>query len=503
MKRFSKELIQNKKALFGLLIIVFYSAIGIFAPLLTPYDPTRSEDWGLAGALSAPEWFMDLGLGANLSKNLRLENYFSAPDETLEWTFSSTAVKDCFMQSISGVGNPDGSGPGSIAITYERQEQEPPQGKVYAYIRKQFDFPFDGHPNRILIKMAVSVLGTTAKTGELDIPVDIRIFLERIEENRTVTYSLPAKTGPEIKHSPVTSIPTLANWQLFTSDSSMLSAELRWITIERDVFPRKGKYVLCFEVAFNDLAVSNRRRKTTALFDDLEMRLYGTSWGLLGTDQLGRDVFTQFMHGARISLIVGLLSAVLSVTIGLFFGLTAGYLGGLTDEIMMRFNDMLLVLPGLPLLIVLMAVLGPSMWNIILLLGLLGWNGFARVVRSQTLSLKERPFIEAAVAIGASKFYIIRRHIVPNVMALVYITLATSVPGAIVAEAALSWLGLFDPHRMSWGRILRDINATPGAAVKWWWMLPPGLSIAALSVAFILIGYGLDEILNPKLRERR
>ncbi len=191
------------------------------------------------------------------------------------------------------------------------------------------------------------------------------------------------------------------------------------------------------------------------------------------------------------------------MVIGLAIGLLAGYIGGLSDEILMRSTDALLVLPGLPLLLVLIAVLGSSIFNLILLIGVLGWMGFARVVRSQVLSLKERPFIESAKAVGAGKFYIILHHILPNVVSLVYITLASAVPGAILSEAALSWLGLYDPSVMSWGRMLHDVQQQPRGFEMLWWMLPPGLCIAAVSVSFILLGYALDEILNPRLRVRR
>lgn len=243
--------------------------------------------------------------------------------------------------------------------------------------------------------------------------------------------------------------------------------------------------------------------KSIVYIDDIRARFFGNAFGLLGTDQYGRDIFTQLIYGARISLYVGLLSAILSVLIGLIFGLSSGFLGGIVDEIMMRFNDMLLVLPGLPLLLVLMVVLGQSVNNLIILIGVLGWMGFARVVRSQVLSLKERPFIEAARAVGAGKFHIIVRHVLPNVMSLVYVTLATSVPGAILLEAAISWLGWYDPSKMSWGRMLHDVQTSPEAVMKWWWVLPPGLCIAAISLSFILLGFALDDVLNPKLRKRR
>jgi len=172
------------------------------------------------------------------------------------------------------------------------------------------------------------------------------------------------------------------------------------------------------------------------------------------------------------------------------------------DQVLMRFTDMLLVIPDTPLYIVLMAVTSPTVWNLVLLISVIGWTGFARVVRAQTLSLRERPFVEAAKAVGAGRFRIILRHIMPNVMNLVYVTLATSVPYAITSEAWLSWLGLYDPYVMTWGRMLHDAQATAQGIRMWWWVVPPGVCIAAISLSFILLGYALDEILNPKLRKR-
>jgi len=167
----------------------------------------------------------------------------------------------------------------------------------------------------------------------------------------------------------------------------------------------------------------------------------------------------------------------------------------------MRFADMLLVIPSLPLLLVLIAILGQSITNIIIVISMLGWMGFSRVVRSQVLSLKERAFIEAARAAGGSTVHIIMKHVLPNVMGLVYVSLATNVPAAITAEASLSFLGLGDPSIMSWGQMLHDIVYY--AAIKeLYWVIPPGLCIAMLAVSFVMIGFSLDEILNPRLRSR-
>jgi peptide/nickel transport system permease protein len=214
-------------------------------------------------------------------------------------------------------------------------------------------------------------------------------------------------------------------------------------------------------------------------------------------------VFTQLVYGTRISLYVGIVAAFFGVIIGLIVGLVAAYVGGLVDEVLMRFTDALLVLPGLPLMIVLIMVIANGEYNLnilILVIGVLGWMGFARVVRSQVLSLKERPYVEAAKAVGAGTPYILFRHILPNVVVLIYVTLALSVPAAIVTEAAFAFLGFIDVGEMSWGRML---SATVSNPTIWWIILPPGLAIMLLSLSFILIGYALDDILNPKLRTRR
>jgi len=214
-------------------------------------------------------------------------------------------------------------------------------------------------------------------------------------------------------------------------------------------------------------------------------------------------VFAQLVYGTRISLYVGMVASVIGVVLGLVVGLVSAYVGGVVDEVLMRFTDALLVLPGLPLMIVLITILSAGQYNLnifILVIGFLGWMGFARVVRSQVLSLKERPYVEAAKAVGAGTPYILFRHILPNVVTLIYVTLALSVPSAIVSEAAFSFLGFVDYTQMSWGRMLNGVIGRPEI---WWLVIPAGLAIAILSLSFILLGYAMDEILNPKLRMRR
>ncbi|MBI4127915.1 MAG: ABC transporter permease, partial [Parcubacteria group bacterium] len=271
------------------------------------------------------------------------------------------------------------------------------------------------------------------------------------------------------------------------------------------VFSSPDDYAYGIVIVFTSSSSSTEPLRV--LLDEMNLRLYGSAWGLLGTQVNGYDLFSQLIYGARISLIVGLLSAFIGIMLGLIIGLIAGYMGKIVDEVLMRFTDMLLVIPTLPLLIVLLAVLGNTLAGggtvvLILVIGFLGWMGFARVVRAQVLSLKERPFVEAAKAAGAGTGYITVRHIVPNIVGLIYVNLALAVPGAILSEAALSFLGLGDVTVLSWGRMLNQVQVSGGQRI-WWWVLPPGLSIALVSLAFVMIGFSLDTIFNPKLRERR
>lgn len=364
----------------------------------------------------------------------------------------------------------------------------------------------------------------------LQVPVSVKVFFgvaSDAHENLTELYPPPfvyAKSGPpkgfyvdtygdlgdkgkiyivDALSGPVDAEGWVISRTSLTSQISSYNNEDSQ-SIENLLREKPGRYVYGLEISFCDTSpqFSGQNVSTTVYVDDFALKMYGSAYGLMGTDQYGRDLFAQLVYGTRISLYIGLLVAGLAVAIGLVVGLLAGYLGGAADQLLMRFNDLLLVLPGLPLLIVLVAVLGTRIENLIIILGLLGWNGFARVVRSQVLTLRERPFVEAAKAAGAGTGHVLLRHILPSVMSLVYVSLATAVPGAITAEAALAWLGFYDPNRMSWGRMLHEVFAA-GATRNWWWIVPPGLCIAAIAVAFILLGYALDEILNPKLRIRR
>ncbi|PKL24804.1 MAG: ABC transporter permease [Spirochaetae bacterium HGW-Spirochaetae-3] len=224
---------------------------------------------------------------------------------------------------------------------------------------------------------------------------------------------------------------------------------------------------------------------------------------LLGTDDLGRDVATALVAGSRVSLLVGLSATLISMLVGTLVGVVAGYYGRWVDTALMRFTDVFLVLPWLPLMLVLAALLGPSVWNIVLVIGLTGWAGTARVIRAQTLAIKERQFMERARSIGAGDGHIIMHHLMPNVFPLIFANTILVTAVSILSETTLSFLGMGDSTRPSWGTMLHfafESGAASSGAL--WFILPPGFCVLLLVMGFTFLGYAFDEILNPKLRKR-
>ncbi len=217
----------------------------------------------------------------------------------------------------------------------------------------------------------------------------------------------------------------------------------------------------------------------------------------LGTDELGRDVLTRIIYGARVSLKVGFVAVGIAAFIGTVAGLFAGYYGGWVDQLLMRFVDIMLCFPTFFLMLAVIALLEPSIWYIMIIIGLTGWMGVARLVRAEVLSLRERDFVLAARAIGASDLRIIFRHILPNALSPVIVTATLGVAGAILTESALSFLGIgVQPPIPSWGNML-----TAGKdylEFAWWLSLFPGLAILVTVIAYNLVGEGLRDALDPR-----
>ena len=220
----------------------------------------------------------------------------------------------------------------------------------------------------------------------------------------------------------------------------------------------------------------------------------------LGTDELGRDVLRQVLAGTSVSLEIGLIATLITVLIGTLVGVLAGWFTGFVDAMLMRITDFFLVLPNLPLMIALGAIIGQSLPMIVLVIAITSWPSTARIVRSQALALREREVVARARTVGLSSAGILWRLILPGVLALVIANAVLVIAGSILAEATLSFLGLGDPIRTSWGQILH--NAFAAGAVgngDWWYFLPPGVGIVLVVLAFSLIGQSLERILNPRL----
>lgn len=223
----------------------------------------------------------------------------------------------------------------------------------------------------------------------------------------------------------------------------------------------------------------------------------------LGTDFMGRDIFSQLLAGARIAFMVGASAAFMSIVLGTVIGMISGYLGGFTDTLLMRVADIFMVLPVLLVILILASLFGQlNIWIIVLIISLFKWPGVSRVIRAQTLSLKERPFIDAARVVGASHLRIIFRHIMPNVLPLSFLYMTFMVTYAIIVEAALAFLGFGDPGTVSWGMMLQWVWKTGHMFRAPYWLLPPGICISLITLSFYMIGRAMDDVLDPRLRKK-
>jgi peptide/nickel transport system permease protein len=282
------------------------------------------------------------------------------------------------------------------------------------------------------------------------------------------------------------------------------SARRLWRTFRKSKMGVAGLVILVFftlVAIFAPLLASSEGLDPTKVDGPI---LAPPSWEYpLGTDDLGRSVLTLVIWGSRISLLVGLCATVVSMVVGSALGILSGFRGGWTDRVLMRLTDWFLVIPWLALAIILASIFGQSLLIITLVIGLTSWAGTARLVRSQVLSVKERPFVERARGLGASDRQVVVRHVLPNVFPVIFANTILTVALSILAETTLSFLGLGDPLRISWGAIL-EMAFEAGAATigAWWWLGSPGVCIVLVVLAFTMCGYALDEILNPRLRRR-
>jgi|SRR5690625_1038111 len=224
----------------------------------------------------------------------------------------------------------------------------------------------------------------------------------------------------------------------------------------------------------------------------------GTTEYILGTDNLGRDILSRIIYGTQVSLLVGIMAVIIAGAIGAVLGLVSGYYGGIIDTIVMRLVDAFLAIPGILITLVILSIVGPGLWTLIVVLGVTNWVGYARIVRGEVLSVKEREFVKAAQSIGVKDHVIMRKHLLPNVASSFIVTSTLSVAGTIISEASLSFLGMgVQPPTVSWGIMLN--SGKDYLAQSWWVATFPGLAITFTTLGIIFLGDWLRDVLDPRI----
>lgn len=459
IRQFWEEYSSKKIGMIGLGLLIMYFLVAVFAPWLTPYDPMRQPR--LAQAFAMPEWVTILPQFKDLGKTQRIP---------LSWNVESDPLN--LVKGGWGL---------SVGVQYEAKDLQPVQVELSSKI-SYAQIP----PNEFFQKLRYEA------TNIQDVRYSIALSLLTPEG---ITYRFWKFTDNITKSQDVT---------VDSKDPLVIKEKLGFSLTEniaKAIFSQKGDYIYTILIEFwpqleNATAQVNIKNS--------EFVALGHVHGIMGTDYLAKDIFSQLIHGTRLSLSVGLLAALVGTVIGIFVGVASGYLGGAVDEISMRAVDILLCLPLLPLLLALVSLYGRNVFYIVLFIAIFGWQGLARVIRSQTLSIRETAYIETARASGASGFYIMLRHIVPNIIPVAFASMILAVPSAILFEAALSFLGFGDPNVPTWGMMLQHAFGFGGFIhLAWWWIVPPGLAIIGICLAFAFIGYAFDEIINPRLRRRR
>lgn len=344
-----------------------------------------------------------------------------------------------------------------------------------------------------------------------------RMYLNFIISSQTRNFSLSSIQSYALKSEVQLTPDMLGSWRNVSVSSGLLaSSGLPGLTNVYDptgvIFNKTGTYSFAMQV---EGVPSGNSPRLSMYISSVQLHIVGKAYGLLGTDVYGRDLWSQFVWGSQVSLLIGILSGVGAVALGTIAGLVAGYSGGFADEVLGRITDFFLVIPFLPLAIVAVFLIGqnPVLYRsiyawVIMLFIILSWPVIAKIIRSQVLSVKERQYVEASRALGGGTGHIIRRHILPNVMGLVYSQAALNVSGFILLEAALDFLaiGIHPISTITWGltltNALNDALTNKLVDYAWWWFFPPGIAIALLSLAFVLVGFALDQVFNPRLRAR-
>ncbi|QIW23560.1 ABC transporter permease [Sulfolobus sp. S-194] len=476
MNKFIKDLLHRKSFIISIIIIAIFVFIAVAAPILTPYsNPYSTTEYFVAGPYAVPSW-------ATIFPQYKLY------PPNMQFTLTSPKIFGNASYTYSN---------GEYVITI-------PPGK---YVNLTYIFYWK-YIAPYSFSISFNVTPITTQGVQVNVyfinSTNFKYFLESFApESYAFAFTYPVETLYLNKINTITVNSLYLNPDNSPFFSSLSSYEqIIYSLILEDYTLGKPSEV---SVMISIVNLGNTPAKvilTNPIFSDK-----GKVFGILGTDDNGASVFAEFVYGTRFDLILSLLASILIVGIGLIAGLIAGYVGGKADLIINSITDFFLTIPGLPFIIVLETVLLVSgvlahiskADLILLIIAGLSWMGTMKIIRSVTLSIKSRTFIEATKALGGNSLYIIRRHVLPNILGVVFAQIAYDVPTVILIESGLDFLGLGIKSFPTWGNMLGFATdaASSATSFAWWWVLPPGLGIVLLSIAFYYLGSALQDVLSP------
>jgi peptide/nickel transport system permease protein len=510
---------KSKIGVIGLVVIAFFVILALFAPQLGGPSTRPVYDVGVAADFSVPAWAVIFPQyrGYAVTGYVISPSAFASTSDLTTWTLTRASTGTA-TEGISAKVPVTKKGvpvyPGSLQVNAtivpakNGSDVYLPGGQVFFSLSRQFQWTAKA-PKEFLIAALVNPL----KMQNVS-----EVYLNLIVSRAAGNVSLSTVQSDEfVLDQEISLQPSqVDSWHWSNVSDALLSLSglpgFSKVPPASLVFTSTGTYTFTLQV----MGVPTGTNPSISMnIASMSFHEQGNAFGLLGTDNEGRDVWSQLVWGSQISLLIGVASGIGAVALGTLAGLAAGYLGGLSDEILSRVTDFFLVLPFLPLLIIIVLIIsqnpaliqGEYFW-IILVFVILSWPSIAKIIRSQVLSVKERQYVEASRAVGGGTGHILRKHILPNVMGLVYSQIALNVSGFILLEAALDFLAVsIRPiGTITWGSMLTSaLNFAVSDSANgyvWWWFLPPGISIAALSLAFVLVGFALDSVFNPRLRAR-
>lgn len=468
------EFRYHKTGIVGLIILFFLISLTIYAILAIPFESFKEWNnpnfWIDNPKTAAPLW-SSIGLfGEKTPEHMTFSIKSSSPStKTLSYEENENRmiISETYENGIKIINHSykiyfdSDVSPTDFMITYLLSKSEIPPAIELEIIRpdkKKFEIYFDS------IRSSITGSSNNTTSGRI-FSTDDHIHQKLVNYLELFNYDQDPKR-PQV---------------LLFSDTNSQSI-------------LKGEYIFNLRFYIFD-------NKENVL--ESKLILGGKRYGFIGTDEMRRDLAIGLLWGTPIALFIGLSVSSISIFIGLIYGVISGYKGKKTDEGLMRINDIFYSLPTLPLLIILSIFVGRNIFIIVLFLIFFGWMGTAKISRSLALQIKNLQYVEAAKLIGQSDIKIIFKHIIPQLLPLTFASIAISVPGAILAEASLSFIGLGDPSVPTWGQILHEAHlASAASRGLWWWLIPPGMLIALTGLSFVLIGSTFESIFNPKLKKQ-